>query len=162
MPARGHRDQALPSSAANMVRGVRRIHRRYIPRVDMVEFAAVLVSNVLKGMNQQYLEAHGYRKMLRKRAEPWRRYRLHKLCSLRKQTGTKVGKYIISVSLFWVSYFAIIETMASSGSRKSEMMVEGLWSKAWHLSQGSIIWHINGQMVTSPTAAQLASLTEDD
>ena len=160
MPARGHRDQALPSSAANVVRGVRRIHQRYVPRVDMVEFAAV--ADVLKGMNQQYLETHGYRKMLRKRAEPWRKHHLHKICDLRKQVGVKVGKYTISVSLFWVSYFAIIETMASSGSRKSEMAVEGLWNKARHLSRGSIVWHINGQMVTSPTAAQLASLTEDD
>ena len=30
MPARGHRTQALPSSAANVVRGVRRIHSKYI------------------------------------------------------------------------------------------------------------------------------------
>ena len=55
-----------------------------------------------------------------------------------RQVGTKVGKYTISVSLFWVSYFAIIETMASSGSHdhnyESEMTVEGLWSKAHHLS----------------------------
>ena len=70
----------------------------------MVEYAAV--SDMLKGMkfNQQYLEIHGYRKMLRKHAEPWRKHHLHKLCNLRTQVGTKVGKCITSVSLFWVSY----------------------------------------------------------
>ena len=165
MPSRGRRDQALPLSAANVVRGVRRIHQRYIPRVDMAEFAAV--SDVLKEMNQQYaqyLKTHGYRKMLRKRAEPWRMHHLHKLCSLRTQVGTKVGKYIIPVSLFWISYFATIETMASSGSRKSQIRNGG----GGAVEQGaapltcSIVWHINGQMVTSPTAVQLASFTEDD
>ena len=57
------------------------------------------VSDVLKQINQQCLETHGDRKMLRKRAEPWRKHHLHRLCNLRKQHGTKVGKYIITVSL---------------------------------------------------------------
>ena len=98
MPAHGHRDQALPSSAANMVRGVRRIHQRYIPRVDMVEFAAV--ADVLKGMNQQYLETHGYRKMLYvcKRAEPWRKHHLHKLCDLGTQASRYQGRQVHHIS----------------------------------------------------------------
>ena len=64
MPARGHRTQALPSSAANVVRGVSRIHFKYVPPITMVSFAHA--TPVLKGMNALYLREHGYR-MLRLR-----------------------------------------------------------------------------------------------
>jgi hypothetical protein len=160
MPARGHRPQALPSSAANVVRGVRRIHQKHIPRIDMVPFAAVV--DVLKGMNMQYLHTHKYHMMLRKRAEPWRKHHLHKLCKLRTSFGTSIGPRVIADTIFWISYFAMIETMASTGSRKSEMAVEGLWSAACHLSRGSLLWVIEGVQTRSPTLDQLRNLTEGD
>ena len=160
MPARGHRPQALPSSAANVVRGVRRIHQKHVPRIDMVPFAAV--ADVLKGMNTQYLHTHQYQMMLRKRAEPWRRHHLHRLLKLRIQLGTPIGRRHIAYDIFWLSYFAMIETMASTGSRKSEMAVEGLWKAACHLSRGSLLWCIAGVEVRSPTPQQLRQLTEDD
>ena len=65
--------------------------------LDMVEFAAV--ADMLKGMNRHYLETHSHHKMLHKRTEPWRKHHLHKLCDLRRQVGTKVGKCTNDISV---------------------------------------------------------------
>ena len=63
MSSRGHHKQAVPSSAANVVRGVHRIHSKYVPHITMVPFAHV--APVLKGKNALYLREHGYRMLLR-------------------------------------------------------------------------------------------------
>ena len=160
MSSRGHRKQALPSSAANVVRGVRRIHLKYVPPITMVPFAHV--ASVLKGMNALYLREHGYRMLLRKRAEPWRKAHLARFFKLRTQLGTSVAGYIVAHTIFWVSYFACCETMASTGSRKSEMVTAGLWRGTECLSRASLVWVIAGVPVHCPTRAQLDSLTEDD
>ena len=160
MPARGHRTQALPSSAANVVRGVRRIHSKYVPPITMVPFAHV--ASVLKGMNALYLREHGYRMLLQKRAEPWRKAHLSKFFALRTRTGLTIADYVVSDSIFWISYFACTETMASTGSRKSEMVTAGLWRGTECVSRASLVWFIDGQMVYDPTRGQMDGLTEDD
>ena len=151
MSARGYRKQALPSSAANVVRGVRRIHSKYVPPITMVPFAHV--ASVLKGMNALYLREHDYRMLLRKRAEPWRKAHDHlaKFFKLRTQLGTSVAGYIVAHTVFWVSYFACCETMASTGSRKSEMVTStaGLWRGTECLSRASLVWVIAGPCACS-------------
>ena len=122
--AREHRKQALPSSAANVVRGVRRIHSKYVHPITRAPFAHVV--SVLKGMNTLYLREHGYRMLLRKRAEPWRKAHLTKFFKLRTRWGTSIAGYIVAHTVFWVSYFACCKTMASAGSKKSEMVTAGL------------------------------------
>ena len=79
--------------------------------------------------------------ILRKRAEPWRKAHPSKFFALRTRTGLTIAGYVVSDSLFWISYFACTETMASTGSRKSaaEMVTAGLWRV--HLASQPCVVH---------------------
>lgn len=52
------RPQALPQSAANVTRGLRRIHKRRSPPIEMVPMAAVMP--VLKSVTKKYMRKYGY------------------------------------------------------------------------------------------------------
>ena len=128
MPGRRGRQAGLPSSVANVVQGVRRAHENLIPPVHMVPMKAV--QTTLNGINQRYLEEYGYAKMIPRRAEPFHRQHLGKLFRLQHSIGTAFGSFVISTTLFWISWFALLATLAQSGYRKSEVAV--LSASSWH------------------------------
>ena len=162
MPGRRGRKEGLPSSVANVVRGVRRAHTKLIPPINMVPMKAV--ATTLNGINQRYLEEYGYSSMIPRRAEPFHRQHLVKLFSLQKAVGTALGAYVISTALFWVSWFALLATLAQSGCRKSEVAVltVGSWHKHTHITRANLRWFIGGVAVPDPTIQQLQALTERD
>ena len=162
MPGRRGRQAGLPSSVANVVRGVRRAHEKLIPPVHMVPMKAV--NTTLNGINQRYLEEYGYQKMIPRRAEPYHRQHLAKLFKLQTAVGTAFGSFVVSTTLFWVSWFALLATLAQSGCRKSEVAVLSAcdWNGNTHVSRASLRWFIGGVAVNDPTVEQLRSLTESD
>ena len=66
MPGRRSRKAGLPSSVANVVRGVRCAHEKMIPPLHMVPMKAVSTTGTLNayGINQRYLPEYGYAKMI--------------------------------------------------------------------------------------------------
>ena len=162
MPGRRGRQAGLPSSVANVVRGVRRAHEKPIRPVHMVPMKAVLTT--LNGINQRYLEEYGCVKMIPRRAEPFHRRHLLKLFSLQDSIGTAFGSFVVSTTLFWVSWFALLATLAQSGCHKSEVAVlsASSWHVNKHISRASLRWFIGGIAVADPTVEQLQALTESD
>ena len=57
------------------------------------------------------------------RAEPYHRQHQAKLFKLQTAVGTAIGSFVVSTTLFWVSRFALLATLAQSGCRKSEVAV---------------------------------------
>ena len=110
MPGRRGRQGDLPSSAANVVRGVRRAHEKLIPPVHMVPMKAV--QTTLSGINQQYREEYGYAKMIPRRAEPFQWQHLRKLFGLQGSIGIAFGSFAVPTTLFWISWFALLATLA--------------------------------------------------
>ena len=166
VPGRRGRTEGLPSSVANVVRGVQCAHTKLIPPIHMVPMKAV--ATTLNGINQRYLEEYGYASMIPRRAEPFHRQHLVKLFNLQSAVGTMsctaLGTYVISTALFWVSWFALLATLAQSGCRKSEVAVltVGSWHKPTHITRANLRWFIGGVAVPDPTVQQLQSLTERD
>ena len=158
----GHRPKALPSSSANVVRAVRRVHAKRVPPVNMVPMSAV--TPILNAITKEYMLQYGYKMLLPRRREPWRRQHLLKMFAMRHQTGKLLGGLQIRDSLFWTSYFALLETLSQCGMRSSEALVQSIaeWNSATHLSRENLLWCIGGTPVVSPTPEQLDSLQDGD
>jgi hypothetical protein len=156
------RPEALPSSSMNVVRGVRRAQAKRVPPIEMVPVKAA--KPVLKAITKRYMRKHGYKTLLPRRREPWRKPHLKKMFKLRTQHGVKLGTHTVSGSLFWICIFAMLETLAQSGMRCSEALVASLsaWHPAEHLTRANLVWCIGGVLFTTPSRAQLEGLTEDD
>lgn len=165
MKSNKKRPAALPQSAANVCRGLRRIHKKRSPPINMVPMAAAMP--VLKALTKEYMRKYGYRMLLPRRREPWRPQHLKKMFAMRKKTSGKLilGGITVSTSVFWLAYFALSETLAQCGMRSSEALVHKSsdWHPADHLSRASLLWGLGGKPpISNPTAAQLRSLTEKD
>ena len=78
--------QGVPSSVANVVRGVRHAHTKLIPMIHMVPMKAV--ATTLHDISQRYLEEYGYVAMILYQAEPFHRQHLVKLFILQSAVGT--------------------------------------------------------------------------
>lgn len=159
------RPRALPNSAANVIRGLRRIHKKRSPPINMVPMSAV--TPVLKSMTSKYMRKYGYRTLLPRRREPWRNKHLKKMFAMRGNTRLTLGGIRVSHTVFWKSFFALEETLAQCGMRSSEALVQKVadWHPSDHLSRASLLWVFHdkpSQPVTSPTARQLKNLTEQD
>ena len=162
MKPRGHRPHALPSSADQAVLAVRRIHSKQHPPITMVPHR--VVSPTLAGLNRNYKRDFGYRFLLTKRKEPWRTSHLKKMLSGRLDPDLTLAGLCSRDRLSWVSYFAMLETLAQSGFRKAEVSVRhpSMFRPNEQLTRANLQWVIQGVTVVNHTAAQLAALTEDD
>ena len=110
VPGRRGRQAGLPSSVANIVRGMRRAHEKLIPPVHMVP-----MNTTLNGINQRYLEEYGYQKMIPRRAEPYHRQHLTKLFKLQTAIGTAFGSFVISTTLFWPCMGVMVRSACHTG-----------------------------------------------
>ena len=144
-----------------MVRKIRHIHEQE-HNISMVPIA--VAKKVMVNAYREFIKKYSYRELLPKRREPWRNRHLRELFNMRLQLGKQLGKYCISSSLRWKSYFALIETLAQCGMRSSECLVrkQSDWHPSDHLARSSLVWYIADKPVLSPTADQLANLTEQD
>ena len=147
-----------PLSALQVLRGVRRVHKRLGVPMAPLSLASVLCKKLLA----DYVHRHGHDALMPKRKEPLTNPIITAMLTLPE--GTPVGPARISWhTLEWTSLRACYATLAQTGMRKSEVaLAAGVeWSRA-HLSRASLAWRIGGRFVVSPTATDLAALAEGD
>ena len=154
----GRRLPPLPGSVANVLRGVRRAHKRLgLPMASMS-----LAMRVCETLLNRYRDEHGPEALQPHRKEPLSNQQVAALVSLRQ--GTPVGSTRVDYSdLYWISLRAMYCTLAQTGFRKSEVCVpDGKPFGRRHLSRANLAWKIGGRFVRSPTPEQLRGLRAGD
>ena len=86
------------------------------------------------------------------------------MCATRQQHGLIINRRPIDGSSYWVSYFALWETLLQTGFRKSEVAVQhvDLFDPSEHPTRASLAWCIRGVIIYDPTPEDLANLGEGD
>jgi hypothetical protein len=156
MQPRG-RQFPLPTSAMQVILGVRRIHRRL--GYDTVPFRQV--SSVLKSLLHEYCEIHGPESLLPHRKSPLPPEVVTGLIGLCKEAGVVIGSRVVHHSPFWVSMACLIAAMAQSGLRKAEISSQKSFTKK-DMSRASLFWDIQGVTVRNPTRQQMLDLKVGD
>jgi hypothetical protein len=113
------RPAALPSSAMNSFRGIRRVHRNQTPPIEMIPISAV--NNTLRGLNEQYKQRYGFRNLLTRRKEPWRRKWVTAISKSRHDPSLKVAGKFVDKSIFFTSWYALWDVLCQTGFRKGEV-----------------------------------------
>ena len=157
-----------PLSALQVLRGVRRVHKRLGTPMAPLTMACVLMNKLL----DNYVRRHGHDALMPKRKEPLTNPIICALLYLAQGTpvgGSGSGKALPSsakvdwAACEWVSVRAMFATLAQTGMRKSEVALPaGEEFGKRHLSRAAIAWRIGGRFITSPTAEDLAQLTDGD
>ena len=154
----GWRTPPSPLSALQVLRGVRRVHKRLGTPMVPLTMAVVLVNRLL----DNYVRLHGHDALQPKRKEPLTNPIICAMLSLPQ--GTPVGKRRVDWSqLEWIALRAMYATLAQTGMRKSEVALpaDDPFGKR-HLSRAALAWRIGGRFVVSPTPEQLQCLSDGD
>ena len=154
LPRSGSDKASKPTSAYNMVAGVRRIHkRRNIIMVNCTQLAAVL-----KGLMAEHVEEHGYESLLPHRKEPLDAQHVRDFLSTPK--GTKLGRAVVDwQSPLFMSLGALFTVGISTGIRKAEGATPNNRSlDQRRLRRTNLLWRFDGVSVADPTAAQLRGM----
>ena len=156
IPARskGVGAESKPTSAYNMVAGVRRVHkRRNIIMVNCTQLTAVL-----KGLMTEHIAEHGYESLLPHRKEPLDAQHVRDM--LNTPEGTKFGRAVVDwESPLFMSLGALFTVGIATGIRKAEGATpNGSPLDQRRLRRSNLLWRINGVSVADPTAAQLGSM----
>ena len=147
---------AHPDSALNMVKAVRRVHKRR--GIFMVSTAQL--SSVMKGILSEHIAEHGYESLLPHRKEPLDGDHLRLLLST--PTGTVLGRTAVhwDAPLF-LSLGGLFAVGASTGIRKAEGATpNGRDLDQRRLRRRNLLWRINGVPVADPSPEQLRNLVE--
>ena len=159
MRKRPGRDTApTPLSALQVLRGVRRVHKRLGTPMAPLSLATVLCKKLLA----DYVRKHGHDALMPKRKEPLTNPIIVSMLQL--PNGTPVGSERIDWStLEWTSLRACYATLAQTGMRKSEVALPaGVTFSRAHLSRAALAWRIGGRFIVSPTPNDLDRLAEGD
>ena len=124
------RPAPLPSSAMNVFRGIRRVHAKQSPPIYMIPTKAV--NDTLNDLNQQYKQRYGFRMLLPRRKEPWRRKWVTAISEARHNTSLRLAGGQVDQSLFFTSWFALWDTLCQTGFRKAEIAVARKGDFTWH------------------------------
>jgi hypothetical protein len=157
MQPRG-RQFPLPTSALQVILGVRRVHRRL--GYDTIPFRQV--SAVLKSLMHEYCETHGPESLLPHRKSPLPHGVVLGLIDLCKEVGVVIGSRVVHHSLFWISLACLFAAMAQSGLRKAEISSQKSFTKK-DMSRASLYLVLQGgEPVRNPTRLQLLNLKVGD
>ena len=156
------RPAALPSSAMNSLRGIRRVHRNQTPPIKMIPISAV--NDTLQGLNEQYKQRYGFRNLLTRRKEPWRRKWVTAISKSRHDPSLKIAGKFVDKSIFFTSWYALWDVLCQTGFRKGEVSVanKNLFDFHEHLTRACLLWRIRGETHADPSKALLDSMTETD
>jgi hypothetical protein len=154
----GRRLPPLPSSVANVIRAVRRAHKRMgVPMASMS-----MAMRVCESLLNRYRDEHGPEALQPHRKEPLTNPLVRALCSLRH--GSLVGRDRVDLgNIEWISLRAMYCTLAQTGFRKSEVTVpDGKAFGRRHLSRANVAYKLGGRFVRSPSPEQLRAMREGD
>jgi hypothetical protein len=146
-----------PSSAVNVLRGVRRI----LVGMDYEPPPMKVVNLVLRGILNRYLDEHGPEVLEVRRTEPIPfTAQLALVRLLRHTSGVRLLSKLTdnATSLFWCSVVAMACVHGQTGFRKAETTSPTRAFRKKDLARSGLTWLINGVVVHSPTRAQLLAL----
>ena len=147
---------AHPDSALNMVKAVRRVHKRR----GIVMVSTAQLSAVMKGILTEHIAEHGYESLLPHRKEPLDAEHLRLLLST--PAGSALGRTTVDWdSPLFLSLGGIFAVGASTGIRKAEGATpNGRGLDQRRLRRCNLLWRIGGVSVADPSTEQLESLVE--
>ena len=157
-----------PLSALQVLRGIRRVHKRLGTPMAPLSLACVLVNKLL----DDYVRVNGADALMPKRKEPLTNVIIRAMLFL--PNGTPMGgaqprgapptsARVDWRALEWISVRAMFATLAQTGMRKAEVALPaGDAFGAKHLSRANLAWRIRGRLLVGPTADELGDLTEGD
>ena len=128
---------AKPQSGYGVLSSVRRMHNRL--GLLMVPFT--LLSQVMRGLKQRFVERHGHEALLVQRKYPL--FYVHLVGLLAVVSVLLPGNYLWEAdSLLGCSTLAMVSLCYSSGFRKAEITTFD--ARSTPLTFGSLVWHLNG------------------
>ena len=153
---------AQPSSAMNVVRSIRRIHKE----AGIIMAPAPQLSLILKGIYRRLLKEFRQSYCTPDRKEPLKDKTVGDMVAI--PTGTRCGHGGGAVTvnwaeLSWVAFKAANALARFTGVRKDEVSVAA--PADFDLSRASranLLWRIGGVDINSPTPEQLRNLADDD
>ena len=145
---------AQPQSAMNVILGVRRLHKR----LGIVLPPCSLAAAAMKGLLRDFVDVHGHRYLLKRKALAFDQATVRSLCNLRSAlAGRRVGSRTIGDTAFWITVEALWAALAQTGLRKDEVAVHSsvAWTRA-KPSRASLQWLLPGcripQTICDPAA----------
>ena len=146
-----------PTSALNVLRGVRRV------QVSLGYDPPPLVSlNLsLKGLMHEVILMHGPEVLEIKRTLPITFDAQCDLMRVMRSTGLRLGSRVTNGAscLFWCSLIALTATLGGSGMRKAEVTSASKQLSKADLLRSNLTWIINHKHESDPTSEQLRSMT---
>jgi hypothetical protein len=146
-----------PTSALNVLRGVRRVQISL--GYDPPALASLNLS--LKGLMHEVIAVHGPEVLEIKRTLPIPFPAQCDLLRVMRSTGLRLGSRVTNGAscLFWCSLVALATTLASCGMRKAEVTSTTKKLSRTDLLRSNLTWIINHKIESDPTDAQLRSMT---
>jgi len=162
MKGRGRVADALPGSALNWIRAIRRVHQEMSPPIIMVPINTL--GSTMKGLLKEFQLKHGVKASLAQRKGPLRNEHIRALLSLwcnQDNVGKTVAKLVIGESeAETVTVRAIWQLLLETGFRLSEI-TDDHWDIR-RASRGSVSFRIKGIILSAPTREQLMDMAEGD
>ena len=156
MPPGPGRTVPKPSSAVNVLRGVRRVQVAlgYQPP------PLISLNLALKGLMREITDEHGPEVLEVKRTVPIPFTTQCELVRLMRSSNNRLGSRITNgaTCLFWCSMVALTATLGSSGMRKAEVTSKTRQLKKSDLLRSNLTWIINDVHESDPTTEQLMSM----
>ena len=156
MPAGAGRTVPKPSSAVNVLRGVRRVQVAlgYQPP------ALTSLNLALKGLMREVVDEHGPEVLEVKRTVPIPFATQCELVRLMRSSNSRLGSRVTNgaTCLFWCSLIALTATLGSSGMRKAEVTSKTKKLQKTDLLRSNLTWIINDVHESDPTKEQLMSM----
>ena len=143
-----------PKSMMSRLFGVARRHKQL--QCNFVSLS--LVSEVCKGVVQEYIDEMGADWIAEKRKEPVTNEMLRAWLGL--AAGLRIGAFTVGRNLAWQGIRVFLTLCAASGFRCSDVALEsGLaFNGNRHLSMSDVRWEVDGTRVTELPAELLATL----
>jgi hypothetical protein len=137
-----------PQSAMNSLSAVIRCHKPH----GITMARAPLVSELLRGLQREFVAEHGADALEPTRKEPFGPTNMTTLRAL--STGTKVGSLMLDwAAPFWISYWAALCVMAQGAFRKAEIFIaDARVFGPDRLSREHLWWRFGDVVFVSPTA----------
>jgi hypothetical protein len=120
------------ASAVKALQGVRRRHKR---ELDVQMCKTNVISQVMKGMLDEWVTEHGALELIRNTKEPFHKEEIEMMLALKPGTVLNRGTQVDYTQHMWVVWLAVVSMCASTGNRKAEVATPN--GVQWDMSRAS-------------------------